>query len=125
MFKRLFSVQNFSMLKRNILKTTIISLAGISLFKKMKAEEKKLTFTSEDKYSAENSPLLDYLRSTEKKNLDIVLYQYQVCPFCCKVRTYLNYHKIPYTSVEVNPVHHLPFHLHFPDQQRRIEIFRI
>jgi hypothetical protein len=106
MFKKLFSLQNFSLLKRSFfLKTTIVSIAGISLFKKLKAEEKKpISFSCEDKYSAENSPLLDYLRSTEKNNLDIVLYQYQVCPFCCKVRTFLNYHKIPHTIVEVNPV---------------------
>ncbi|KAL6770622.1 TEF18 [Auxenochlorella protothecoides x Auxenochlorella symbiontica] len=34
----------------------------------------------------------------------IVLYQYEVCPFCCKVKAFLDYHKIPYTCVEVNPL---------------------
>jgi len=34
----------------------------------------------------------------------IVLYQYEVCPFCCKVRAFLDYHKIPYEVVEVNPI---------------------
>lgn len=37
-------------------------------------------------------------------NLDIVLYQFQVCPFCNKVRAYLDYHKIPYRVVEVDPL---------------------
>eukprot|EP01138_Halocafeteria_seosinensis_P013384 gb/GECG01013670.1/.p1 GENE.gb/GECG01013670.1/~~gb/GECG01013670.1/.p1 ORF type:complete len:353 (+),score=37.41 gb/GECG01013670.1/:1-1059(+) len=35
---------------------------------------------------------------------NIVLYQYEVCPFCNKVKAYLDYHGIPYTAVEVNPL---------------------
>eukprot|EP00163_Fabomonas_tropica_P012365 TRINITY_DN2363_c0_g1_i1.p1 TRINITY_DN2363_c0_g1~~TRINITY_DN2363_c0_g1_i1.p1 ORF type:complete len:267 (-),score=44.68 TRINITY_DN2363_c0_g1_i1:147-947(-) len=35
---------------------------------------------------------------------DIVLYQYEVCPFCSKVRAYMDYNKIPYRVVEVNPI---------------------
>jgi len=34
----------------------------------------------------------------------VVLYQYQVCPFCNKVRAYLDYYNIPYTVVEVDPI---------------------
>lgn len=34
----------------------------------------------------------------------IVLYQYEVCPFCCKVKAFLDYHKLPYRVVEVNPL---------------------
>jgi glutaredoxin len=32
------------------------------------------------------------------------LYQYDPCPFCNKVRAVLDYHKLPYTVVEVNPM---------------------
>ena len=32
------------------------------------------------------------------------LYQYATCPFCCKVRTFLDYYDIDYEIVEVNPV---------------------
>ena len=32
------------------------------------------------------------------------LYQYQTCPFCNKVRAYLDYHRVPYELVEVNPM---------------------
>jgi microsomal prostaglandin-E synthase 2 len=34
----------------------------------------------------------------------LVLYQYEVCPFCNKVKAFLDYHQIPYTKVEVNPL---------------------
>lgn len=33
----------------------------------------------------------------------IILYQYQSCPFCCKVRALLNFIKLPYEIVEVTP----------------------
>ncbi|XP_052200735.1 uncharacterized protein LOC127807132 [Diospyros lotus] len=35
---------------------------------------------------------------------DVVLYQYEACPFCNKVRAFLDYHDIPYKIVEVNPM---------------------
>ncbi|KAL7614445.1 uncharacterized protein LOC111917453 [Lactuca sativa] len=35
---------------------------------------------------------------------DVVLYQYQACPFCNKVKAFLEYHDIPYKIVEVNPI---------------------
>lgn len=34
----------------------------------------------------------------------ITLLQYQTCPFCCKVRAFLDYYGLPYDVVEVNPV---------------------
>lgn len=39
-----------------------------------------------------------------KQNQDIVLYQYETCPFCNKVRAYLDYTKVKYRVVEVNPM---------------------
>jgi len=36
--------------------------------------------------------------------LDVVIYQYDVCPFCNKVKAFLDYHKIPYRTIEVNPL---------------------
>jgi microsomal prostaglandin-E synthase 2 len=35
---------------------------------------------------------------------EIVLYQYEVCPFCCKVKAVLDYYKLPYRVVEVDPL---------------------
>ena len=25
---------------------------------------------------------------------EVILYQYEVCPFCCKVKAFLDYHKV-------------------------------
>ncbi|GAB4839192.1 hypothetical protein Ancab_028718 [Ancistrocladus abbreviatus] len=35
---------------------------------------------------------------------DVVLYQYEACPFCNKVKAFLDYYGIPYKVVEVNPI---------------------
>ncbi|ESO04932.1 hypothetical protein HELRODRAFT_78591 [Helobdella robusta] len=37
-------------------------------------------------------------------NLKLTLYQYQSCPFCCKVRAYLDFKGLSYDIVEVNSV---------------------
>ncbi|WIA12733.1 hypothetical protein OEZ85_006371 [Tetradesmus obliquus] len=43
-------------------------------------------------------------RPTGQLPSNITLYQYEVCPFCCKVKAFLDYHKVPYSTVEVNPL---------------------
>jgi microsomal prostaglandin-E synthase 2 len=32
------------------------------------------------------------------------LYQYNICPFCCKVKAFLDWKAIPYEAVDVNPL---------------------
>ncbi len=34
------------------------------------------------------------------------LYQYDVCPYCCKVKSVLDYKGLPYEKIEVNPMTH-------------------
>mmetsp|Transcript_14295 Transcript_14295/g.21606 ORF Transcript_14295/g.21606 Transcript_14295/m.21606 type:complete len:345 (-) Transcript_14295:34-1068(-) len=60
----------------------------------------------EDRYTASAvvSEIVNKMEGKSLKDLDITIYQYQVCPFCCKVRAFLDYHNIPYTIVEVNPM---------------------
>ncbi|XP_072288234.1 prostaglandin E synthase 2 [Pyxicephalus adspersus] len=36
--------------------------------------------------------------------LQLTLYQYKTCPFCSKVRVFLDYHQLQHDIVEVNPV---------------------
>ncbi|CAH1785809.1 unnamed protein product, partial [Owenia fusiformis] len=40
----------------------------------------------------------------DHSGLKLTLYQYQTCPFCCKVRAYLDYHGFSYDVIEVNSV---------------------
>nr|CAD7203293.1 unnamed protein product [Timema douglasi] len=41
---------------------------------------------------------------TDHTGLQLVLFQYPTCPFCCKVRAFLDYYGFSYDVVEVNPV---------------------
>ena len=34
----------------------------------------------------------------------VTLYQYKICPFCCKTKAIMKYASIPYAAVEVNPL---------------------
>lgn len=44
------------------------------------------------------------LFQASKDGLNLTLYQYKTCPFCSKVRAFLDYNGLPYEIVEVNPV---------------------
>nr|AVY03799.1 prostaglandin E synthase [Scylla olivacea] len=41
---------------------------------------------------------------TDTTGLKITLFQYQTCPFCCKVRAYLDFYGFNYDVIEVNSV---------------------
>ncbi|BFZ20736.1 hypothetical protein BsWGS_23775 [Bradybaena similaris] len=41
---------------------------------------------------------------TDSSGLKLTLYQFQTCPFCCKVRAVLDYHGFSYDVIEVNSV---------------------
>ncbi|XP_053955525.1 prostaglandin E synthase 2 [Anastrepha ludens] len=45
-----------------------------------------------------------YVNPRDDSNLKIILFQYQACPFCCKVRAFLDYMGISYSVVEVDAV---------------------
>ncbi|XP_003738383.1 prostaglandin E synthase 2 [Galendromus occidentalis] len=41
---------------------------------------------------------------TDLPGVRLTLFQYQTCPFCCKVRAFLDFVGVPYDVVEVDPV---------------------
>ncbi|ALC44860.1 Su-P-, partial [Drosophila busckii] len=45
-----------------------------------------------------------YINPKDTSGLDIVLFQFQTCPFCCKVRAFLDFMGISYSVVEVDAV---------------------
>lgn len=59
-------------------------------------------------FSAAASSQLQNIQAKEAPPLfkpkDVVLYQYEACPFCNKIKAFLDYHDIPYKVVEVNPI---------------------
>lgn len=44
------------------------------------------------------------VRHNSAEPADIILFQYPTCPFCCKVRAFLDYIKVPYDIIEVDPM---------------------
>jgi hypothetical protein len=37
-------------------------------------------------------------------DLPVTIYQYKICPFCCKVKAVLDFFKVPYETLDVNPL---------------------
>lgn len=44
------------------------------------------------------------MNEADNSNLQLILFQYRTCPFCCKVRAYLDSRGISYEIVEVDAV---------------------
>jgi microsomal prostaglandin-E synthase 2 len=44
------------------------------------------------------------MNPNDKTGLDIILFQFQTCPFCCKVRSFLDFSGLSYSVVEVDAV---------------------
>lgn len=63
----------------------------------------KTLFSSAYCYSQETA--VQSLNTSLQSFPDITLYQYNTCPFCCKVKAYFDYRRIPYHKVEVDPVY--------------------
>lgn len=54
--------------------------------------------------SAAATSLAQDLQAKAFKPKEVVLFQYQACPFCNKVAAFLDYYDIPFKVVEVNPI---------------------
>lgn len=65
----------------------------------------ELTIPSIDKLpKIEPSRKIRYDNINNNHGVKLTLFQYQTCPFCCKVRAFLDFYGISYDVVEVDPV---------------------
>lgn len=50
----------------------------------------------------------------------VQLYQYEICPFCCKVKAFMDWQSLPYKTVEVNPLSKAE--IKFSEKYRKVPI---
>lgn len=60
--------------------------------------------TPEKFHSEQAESIANVLQDEAFKQTPKTLYQYTTCPFCCKLKAFLDYHQIEYATVEVNPI---------------------
>ncbi|XP_045458584.1 prostaglandin E synthase 2 [Melitaea cinxia] len=102
---------------RSTVKLTLISAsvgilvgAGYGGYTHYKINTKKLSGQTENEEFAYLKEAPAYksnykvINEADTSNLQLVLFQYQTCPFCCKVRAYLDARGISYEIVEVDAV---------------------
>ncbi|XP_013137897.1 PREDICTED: prostaglandin E synthase 2 [Papilio polytes] len=67
----------------------------------------KLTLNEEYAFLNEAPPYRAHykvINESDSSNLQLILFQYRTCPFCCKIRSYLDSKGISYEIVEVDAV---------------------
>lgn len=78
---------------------------GYSIFTVRNYRKSLLASESEENIERINHQVTYSVQSeTDNTGLKLTLYQYATCPFCCKVRAYLDFHGFSYDVVEVNSV---------------------
>lgn len=53
----------------------------------------------------------------------LTIYQYKICPFCNRVKSYLDYLKIDYTTIEVDPL--LKSELAFSKEYKKVPVVKL
>ncbi len=59
---------------------------------------------SRESSTASTTDVVSLKKNLGKKSPAITVYQYKICPFCNRVKAYLDYLNIPYRTIEVNPL---------------------
>ncbi|KZC05169.1 PREDICTED: prostaglandin E synthase 2 [Dufourea novaeangliae] len=102
--------------RRTILKASLIGVsvgvlttAGYSIYSSIQSSKTYHLEGKEQKFEAlKEKPQVPVSRKiispTDTSGLKLTLFQYQTCPFCCKVRVFLDYYGLSYDVVEVDPV---------------------
>ncbi|XP_068968237.1 prostaglandin E synthase 2 [Bombus flavifrons] len=116
----ILSASRQSSMLRTVFKASLVGISigfpvgiaittGYSWYKDMEAsktyhlqgKEEKIKILKEKPPVPVSREIIFPVDTTELK---LTLYQYQTCPFCCKVRVFLDYYGISYEIVEVDPV---------------------
>ncbi|KAG7202393.1 hypothetical protein KM043_018709 [Ampulex compressa] len=83
---------------------TIYSFKEINKTRENIARQGLTVPIEELKYKPPITPSRKIISSVDTTGLKLTLFQYQTCPFCCKVRVLLDYYGLSYDVVEVDPV---------------------
>lgn len=101
--------------KTSYLKPLLIGVAsgaliglGFSVYQSYKAANAHLVHEQQELYIIKELPDVKISRkivnAKDKSELDLVLFQFQTCPYCCKVRAFLDSMGLTYSIVEVDAV---------------------
>lgn len=81
---------------------------GWAVYDSLKGKKAHITFEETPAFFLDKLPNVQITRKivnpNDKTDLDLVLFQYQTCPFCCKVRAFLDSKGFSYSVVEVDAV---------------------
>lgn len=84
----------------------IVIGVGYTVYTSYKSKDAHLVHERRDAHIIDELPKVKVIRKIvnpkDNHNLDLVLFQYQTCPFCCKVRAFLDGSQFSYSVVEVS-----------------------
>lgn len=79
---------------------------GYAVYTSYKSKDAHLVHEKREAFIVDKLPNVKIIRKIvnpkDNHNLDLVLFQYQTCPFCCKVRAFLDGNQFSYSVVEVS-----------------------
>lgn len=78
---------------------------GYTVYTSYKSKDAHLIHERQEAFVVDELPKIKVIRKIvnpkDNHNLDLVLFQYQTCPFCSKVRAFLDASQFSYSVVEV------------------------
>eukprot|EP00758_Cryptobia_borreli_P010953 Tbor_TRINITY_DN5617_c1_g1::TRINITY_DN5617_c1_g1_i6::g.8871::m.8871/K05309/PTGES2; microsomal prostaglandin-E synthase 2 len=84
--------------------SSVVGIGGATVAYGMRMKENKVITAEEFNAKQFKQDLIPALENLHKKMVPIKLYRYTTCPFCGIAKAFLDYHKIPYECVEVEPM---------------------
>lgn len=83
----------------------LVFAVGYAAYTSYKNKDAHMVHERIEAYVVDELPKVKIIRKIvnpkDNHNLDLVLFQYQTCPFCCKVRAFLDGNQFSYSVVEV------------------------